>query len=890
MGAAMNDELRRLFHELADLPPADREKALAERGIRADIRSELEDLLGFDASNTANLTDCVSGVARELLAGTPGRTAGSCGQYRLDRLLGRGGMGSVYLAERADGEIQQSVAVKVLRADSEGPDWHDRFLNERQILATLNQPSIVHVIDAGHTDDGRPYLVMEYVEGKPIDEYANGIGLRAKLALFLAVCDGVSHAHRRLIIHRDLKPSNIIVDSSGRPKLLDFGIAKLLDASGNDTQTLERFMTPGYASPEQLRGAVQSTATDVYSLGSVLYKLLTGHTPRESNHTALVAGEVVPPKRWNPDLPADLDSILRKSLRDEPEERYASVDALAGDIRAFLESRPVEARSGSNWYRMRKFLRHYWVPVSAAALVIASLATGLWIADRERALAQRRFLQVRRLAHTFVFELHDDVAKLEGSTKIRETMVRTGLEYLDNLAKEARGDKDLQNEIAAAYTKIGDAQGYPTKPNLGRIDDALTSYRKAGEIYRRLAVGDERYLGDLAAFYLKFAGLVRYNHDATKARELSESAIHTFDRVRANRQFNPQMEYSYIGAWCTVGDIDEDQGRYRQAWSEFTHCGELARAQLAGRRDAQMLSAASMADERIGTAAQELGFLGEALRAFDEDEKLLGELIAAEPRNPRWHRAEAVLYQFRSRVYDDDRYPNLGDPARALESARRYLAEAEAMVKHDPNDTSARSSRGVAMYRVSFSLREFDPAAAVQMARDSVHAFDELIASGKTNKLVEADRAQAFQRLAEAQWKAGRVTEARSSAETALAGRRLIATSATAGFEERANLVRSLVLAGRTNAAAGDFERAGNLLQEALDAAKSGADRQELTNVIPLALTEEALGTFYAGRRRAAEARDCYQRMVQLWQQFPDANEYVDRQKAAAERSLASLR
>ena len=203
---------------------------------------------------------------------------------------------------------------------------------------------------------------MEYVEGVPIDVYAARIDVRDRLKLFLRVCEGVSHAHRHLIIHRDLKPSNILVDASGQPKLLDFGIAKLLDETGDATQTVERLLTPNYASPEQLSGDAQTTATDVYSLGAVLYKLLTGMAPREQNPAAPKA-EIAPPSQLNPGVPRDVDFIVRKALRAEPEERYGSVDEFANDVRAALDWRPVQARSGDVWYRARRFLRRYWVPV-----------------------------------------------------------------------------------------------------------------------------------------------------------------------------------------------------------------------------------------------------------------------------------------------------------------------------------------------------------------------------------------------------------------------------------------------------------------------------------------------------------------------------------------------
>jgi len=403
-------------------------------------------------------------------------------------------MGAVYLAERTDGEIQQKVAVKVLRAGSDRPAWRDRFLKERQLLANLNHPSIAHILDAGHSGDSGPYLVMEYVDGVSIDVYCATLDLRDKLTLFLRVCDGVAHAHRHLIIHRDLKPSNILVDASGQPKLLDFGIAKMLDETGDPTQTVERRLTPNYASPEQLRGAIQTTATDVYSLGAVLYKLLTGRSPHESVAEASQSIEVMTgtkeipaPSRLSPGLPSDIDYILRKALRHEPEERYASVEAFANDVRAFLDWRPVQARSGDVWYRTRRFLRRYWLPVTAATITIAALSLGLYAANRERAIAQRRFLQVRQLANK-VLALDGAIVMLPGSTKARHEIVAISKEYLEALSADAHGDRDLALEIGAAYSQLARAQGVPYTANLGQYAQAEESLRKADALLEPVLV------------------------------------------------------------------------------------------------------------------------------------------------------------------------------------------------------------------------------------------------------------------------------------------------------------------------------------------------------------------------------------------------------------------
>ena len=283
----------------------------------------------------------ISGVAQDVVAWGIKPTSRYCGPYRLVRLLGTGGMGLVYLAERCDGEIQQKVAIKLLRADADRPAWRERFLKERQFLANLNHPSIARLLDAGRTEDGRPYLVMEHVEGTTIDEYAAALDLRAQLKLFLQVCEAVAHAHRHLIIHRDLKPGNILVDSSGRPKLLDFGIAKLLDVATEETQTVERLLTPQYASPEQARGDIQTTATDVYSLAAVLYSLLTGRPPRESPSVA----SAIPAPSSRTETPARRRPCLAKGVarragravrirgrvcgRDPPDSRVRGQWALA---------------------------------------------------------------------------------------------------------------------------------------------------------------------------------------------------------------------------------------------------------------------------------------------------------------------------------------------------------------------------------------------------------------------------------------------------------------------------------------------------------------------------------------------------------------------------------
>jgi len=461
----MNPVVQSLFHELADLPPSEREKFFAAHQIAGQLRAEIEALLSFDSTSEHGVSERVVNAAKEVLESYNKAVPLQWGPYRRIRVLGAGGMGTVYLAERIDGEIQTKVAVKLLRADSEKPGWRERFLRERQLLACLNHSAIARLIDAGHTDDGRPYLVMEYVDGVPIDVCAVKIDLREQLMLFLRACEGVSHAHSHLIIHRDLKPSNILVDASGQPKLLDFGIAKLLDETEDPTRTIDRLLTPNYASPEQLHGNAGTTATDVYSLGAVLHKILTGRSPNE-------------PGASYRNLPSDLEYVLRKALRIEPDERYVSVEAFANDIQAFLDWRPVQARAGDRWYRTRRFLRRYWIPVCATALVVAGLSAGLYVVNRERNIAQHRFEQLRQLSNK-VLQLDTLLRLSPGSTQARDEIVAMSKDYLEGLLAEGRPTNDLGIELAGAFVSLAEAQGVPIVNNLGHYTQADESLIKA---------------------------------------------------------------------------------------------------------------------------------------------------------------------------------------------------------------------------------------------------------------------------------------------------------------------------------------------------------------------------------------------------------------------------
>ena len=447
------------------------------------------------------------------------------GAYSLVSPIGQGGMGSVWLAERRDGRFERRVAVKFLHF-SVARGGAERFKREGRILGQLAHPHIAELIDAGVAPNGEPYLVLEHVEGEHIDEYCDkrGLDLDARLYLFLDVLSAVTHAHANLIVHCDIKPSNVLVrNHDGQVKLLDFGIAKMLADDTNSAAatslTLESGgLTPQFAAPEQVTGVAVTTATDVYELGVLLYLLLTGQhpvgpgplssaelvkaivetePPRASDTIASADRKMVAekrgttPEKLHRQLRGDLDTILQKALKKVPQERYGSVVAFADDLRRYLKHEPISARPDSFTYRAGKFIRRNKLAVALTALAVIGTLAAIIAVQREARHAEYRFQQVQKLAHTVLFDLNPEIENLAGSTKARELLVKTSLDYLDSLANEAGNDRRLQLELAEAYEKIGDVQGNPNYANLGHPEAAVESYGKAAAIARKLGASPD---------------------------------------------------------------------------------------------------------------------------------------------------------------------------------------------------------------------------------------------------------------------------------------------------------------------------------------------------------------------------------------------------------------
>ncbi|HQU84815.1 MAG TPA: serine/threonine-protein kinase [Pyrinomonadaceae bacterium] len=400
-------KIKKALREVLDAEPSERQRILETR-VPEDIRAEVESLLAFEKESADFLSLPITDFSKDFVANFEESAILPAGQkigiYEIVSELGIGGMGAVYLAERTDGKFAQKVAVKMLKREFNVGKIRQNFKREKEILSKLNHPNIALLLDAGTTADSVPYLVMEYVEGVPIDEFCRreNLSLVSRLKLFNKMCEAVSFAHRNLIVHRDLKPSNILVTAKGEPKLLDFGISKLLDAEEKTLMTAFNAMTPEYASPEQIKGETVSTASDIYSLGVVLYKILTDSLPIDlKNKTngellkAVTEDEPIKPstatsfnetenprsKIQNPkSMKGDLDNIVLKALCKEPERRYKTVEQFSGDIWRHLDGLPVLARPATTAYRASKFFKRNKVSVIAVALIFMSLLTGIAIA------------------------------------------------------------------------------------------------------------------------------------------------------------------------------------------------------------------------------------------------------------------------------------------------------------------------------------------------------------------------------------------------------------------------------------------------------------------------------------------------------------------------------
>ena len=725
MSATQLERLKEIFHSARELEPEQRTAFLDETcGDDLELRGEIEALLKSGGDADGFIAEPPAQLAAEVFGGVeiPNAVGRTIGQYKLIERIGFGGMGEVYLAERADQQFKMQVAIKLIKRGMDTESVLRRFQHERQILASLEHPNIARLLDGGTTEEGLPYFVMEYIKGRRIDRYAEeqGLSITDRLELFRQVCGAVSYAHQRLVVHRDLKPSNILVTPEGAPKLLDFGIAKIIHAEDSSADTFATItaaplMTPEYASPEQFEGGPATTLSDVYSLGAVLYQLLSGRSPhsaktrsRQAMAPALERAAVEKPSSAAPRredarrLRGDLDNIVMMAMRTETARRYRSVEQFSEDIRRHLVGRPVVARADTLSYRGSKFVRRNKVAISAAFLVLLSLIGGMiataWQARRatvqeqraraEQARAERRFNDVRKLANRVLFEYHDAIKTLPGATKARELLVRDALEYLDSLAGEAAGDPALQRELAEAYEKVGNVRG-----TLGDMAGGLESHTKALTIREALVAAnpsDPQARRNLAGSH-KMVGRRLLDTRATRdgAEHLQKSRA-LYGELAGEQPANDDLQLALADtcnrlatALRLQGDL---AGALEQCRAAVAICETLVANQPQDLRRRQVLW---MAYDGIANVLSLQGDLTGAI-AINAKGLALGEALLAEDSLNTENR-RLVVQNYKSGGF----YQRQTDPRGALEYVRKAATLEEEAVAVDPANATARNDLGI---------------------------------------------------------------------------------------------------------------------------------------------------------------------------------------------------
>jgi serine/threonine protein kinase/tetratricopeptide (TPR) repeat protein len=883
--------------------PAARSELILER-CRGDaaLKREVESLLAQTTKRIEAYADDAGNAARADIASLPiGRRIGA---YAVIRELGRGGMGAVYLARRADQEFEKEVAIKLLKRGTDTDEVLRRFRSEREILARLEHPNVARLIDAGTTDDGLPYFVMEYVAGSSITSYCNGnaLAMEDRLELFLKVCAAVQFAHQNLIVHRDLKPANILVTADGEPKLLDFGIAKLLgadDAAVSITLADQQRLTAGYASPEQVRGQPITTVSDVYALGALLYELLGGQPAHRfsvlhpsSTELLKVIGEVTPsrPSAVAKDaatsrrLRGDLDNIILQALRKEPARRYSGVSALADDVRRHLENFPVCARKDTLVYRTSKLIQRNRIGVAAAVLIFLALAGGLYVSLVERAKAVKRFNQVRELAHAVLFDYHDAIATLPGSTAVRQRLVQDALKYLDNLAKDAGNDPGLLRELGAAYLKIAQIEGNSYYANLGDTAGARRSYETSLKIRQKLLAADptnaslqselaESYhgLGDVFAELDDLhAGVDSYERARKLATAAAAADPHDIDRQIALAEIDEKLgDMKGLDGFPNLGDTAGALASFREALDI------LERLYAANPQHADVNSKLANVLSHLGMLFRSTGDLATAVsldrRAIDLIERLSADL----PDNQSYQiEALAARNILRFALEDNDQIPE------AISESRKLLAALERMVASDPKDSQLRRNLGVTYNSLGKELLASDnPEGALENHRKALQISDALLAADPASAERKSDVAFTLQRLGEAEAAKGDKQAALNDYGKALALREAAMTSTADNPRAREDLSSLYADLGTARVDLGDYTGATEAGSKAVALAEeiSAQARNGTKTRVSLAFRYADLGKIYLAAAQAqknrnlrSRARDYLGRSLAIWQELRD--------------------
>lgn len=798
------NKIKEVFALAVEQPAEKREKILRE--VCADdseLQAEVESLLAASDESSPLIERSEYNFASVINSNGRAYEGKEFGHYRIIREIGRGGMGTVFLAERNDGAFEQKVALKIVRRSFADEEIARRFRRERQILASLNHPNIARLLDGGVSNDGEPFLAMEYVEGTRIDDFCKekNLSTRERLRLFMDVCNAIAYAHQNLIVHRDIKPSNILVTTSGTPKLLDFGIAKLLDAEQayEQTQTAFRAFTPEYASPEQIKGEQITTASDTFSLGVLLRELLTvedysKEKPLPSNDWQTKKIEHSEKKtiiiniptnqkavKQNPEsknpkpLSSELKNIIAMAGREEPERRYASVGHFAEDVQRYLNGLPVRAQRDRFTYRTKKFFGRNKLGVVAATLVAVSLIIGfavaLWqanVARKQRDHAERRFKDVRQLSNALLFDIAPKIERVQGSTEARQALVNQSLKYLDSLANESTDDWSLQSELATAYEKIGSLQGDALKPNLGDFRGAITSYEKAQAIRRMIL---EKQPGDienkrLLAENLRALSIIRWNRsDARRSFENSLEALKIYENLISENPDSTDLQTAYLETQIENAQSYSDNNQHSKAIPLLRHVIEkLEELRQKQPHDTDLLLVLVKSHGTLGSALSWNNQQAEGEAEISLAIEIAESLVAAQPNDANLRQKLWATYLVASGIYegvDDARSIELSEKALKVVEETIRLDKANAQARHNLARTFSHLGAGFA------NLGKLD--AALSYLEKSLMILSGLVEKDPQNTTYNRDLGILHARIGDAKYKKRDLTDALVEFEKAAA-------------------------------------------------------------------------------------------------------------------------
>jgi eukaryotic-like serine/threonine-protein kinase len=950
------NHVQELFLAAVDLSPEQREHFLRYACFDEGTRSEVESLLATDPDSEALIETAISEEANSLFDDQV-LLGERLGIYRIIREIGRGGMGSVYLASRDDAEFQKEVALKIVKRGMDTAEVLQRFRYERQILANLEHPYIARLFDGGSTEDGVPFFVMEYVEGRPLNVFAreHAATVKERCELFLRILDAVAYAHRNLVVHRDLKPGNILIMADSTPKLLDFGVAKLLTGDGDDDHTRTAAMrpyTPAYASPEQVRGLPITTATDIYSLGAILYELLSGERAQPINSQTpseierVVCETQVPrPSLHARGLSSDLDNIVLMAMRKEPERRYQSVAQFAEDLRRHLEGRPIVARQSSLRYRTGKFIARNRLQVAAASIVVLALVAGLLMslaqthraevseraaeaqrlvalhqrslaeaarlddarqtkvaeqqrsaaefqrsvadhqrvladaqrdaAERETSVADRRAKDILGLANRTLFDVHDSIAKLPGAIPARQILVKTTLDYLENLQHETGLDDEMRRTLCAAYYRVALMQGNATGASLQDFQAAQSSLLKGQAI---LMPAYDRHPNDRELMF-------RLIEVRSSLADLIYRSGRKEEGIQVDIDLLPVAHRLSLIPLCPLECKTQEPAienaitydlRSVDPNSALTH----ANHGIAIYRDliAQY--------PNVGTLKQELGALMAGAAAVYKD---FGELeksadyyrqsIAAReallldtPNDGILRRDLVVAYGNYSAVLGVEWSPNLNRPAEARVYGSKGVALARGLVTADPDNVTARRDLGMVLGRLGMiepSPGEMDE--SLQALEEARNLMEPIAHANAKSADLAAQLAMILEYQGYRQEALGKHSDAMASCKESMdTVRQFLPVNTVTVTSQYIAAERCLAL---LYASSGDHRDALELAQRALDQTEADVGKPPYKDpqIVNLASAWATLALAQSRLGEMEDARGSAQKAVDLWNSIKQA-------------------